>query len=94
MQLKSAKMCLESQQRQPKDRTIPHKLPGKPWEVPGVYLFQANNKNFLCIANYCRNILTAQKVEILSADILVACYKVVLVEYGLPRKITLDIVPT
>ena len=40
---------LEFQQTQPKEQLLPHKVPGKLWQVIGADIFHTEDKNFLCI---------------------------------------------
>ena len=53
---------LEFQQMQPEFKIIPHKVPGKPWEVIGTDLFNINI-NLLCIVDYYRKFPTGDQAE-------------------------------
>ena len=52
MQLKSAPICLKFLQTQPQEQIIPHKVPGKSWEVIGEDIFQIQDKHVLCVIDY------------------------------------------
>ena len=53
---------------QPKDKIIPHDLPGKPWKITGVDLFQINDKDLLYIADYFSKHPIVRQAEILSTE--------------------------
>ena len=38
--------CLEFQQKQPKEKTIHHDIPMRPWDIINVDMFQPNNRNY------------------------------------------------
>ena len=42
--VKNCSTCLEFQQTQPKEKTIHHDIPIRPWDVIGADVFQLNNK--------------------------------------------------
>ena len=44
--------CLDFQAKQAKDRTIPYKMKGRPWESVVIDIFTINNKDYLCIVHY------------------------------------------
>ena len=84
---KHCSTCLEFQQMQPKYKMVQYKLPGKPWKIIKVDLFNLNNRNFLSIVDYFRKFPIIMCAEKLSADSLIVCCKVVFAEYGLPKNI-------
>ena len=43
---------MELQQIQPKNKIIPHKIPGTPREIIGTDWLALNNNYFLCVAGY------------------------------------------
>ena len=55
--------CLEFQQMQPKEKTIHHDIPVRPWDVIGVDVFQLNNKNYLCIVDYHSKFPVIKRME-------------------------------
>ena len=86
---KNCNTCLEFQQTHPKEKTIHHEIPIKPWDVVGADIFQLNNKNYLCIVNYHRKFLVV-KIKGLSVDSLILALKVVFAEYGIPKRVMSD----
>ena len=88
--IKNCNTCLEFQQTQPKERIIQHDIPIRPWDVIGVDMFQLNNKYYLCTVDCHSKFSEVKKVEGLSADSLVSTFKVVLSEYGIPKRVMSD----
>ena len=56
----------------------------------GVGTFQLDNKNYLCTVDYHSKFPEVKKVEGLSADSLGSTFKVVLSEYGIPKRVMSD----
>ena len=83
-------MHLVFQQTQPKEKTIHHDIPLRPWEVLGVDVFQLNNKNYLCVVDYHSKVLVIKKMEGLSAESLIATVKLIFAEYGIPCRLMSD----
>ena len=52
----------------------------------GADVFHISNKNDLCIIDYHSKFPVVKKNEGLSADSLIAAFKVVFSEYGIPKK--------
>ena len=50
--LKHCSACLGFQQTHPKEKIIPHEIPGKQWEAIGMDMFSSNNSSFLCVVHY------------------------------------------
>ena len=69
---------------QPKEKTIHHDIPMRPWDVIGMHVFQFNNKNYLCIIDYHSKLPVVKRMDRLSADSLIAAVKVIFVEDGIP----------
>ena len=67
-----------------------HDIQIRPWDVVGVDMFQLNNQNYLCIANYHGKFLVSKKTEKLSADNLISALKVIFAEYGTPKRVMSD----
>ena len=53
-------------------------------------IFQLNNKNYLCIVDYCSKFPVVEKIEGLSTDSLISALKHVFAEYGIPKGIMSD----
>ena len=83
-------MCLEFQQMQPKEKTIHHNIPLRPWEVISAYVFHFNNKNYLCIVDYHSKFPFIKRLERLSVESLVKTVKIMFAKYGAPQKIMSD----
>ena len=62
-----------------------------PHDIIRAYIFTNNNKNFFCIIDYFQKSPIIKWAENLSADSPITCCNTVLTEYGLPRKILLDV---
>ena len=45
---KNCPTCLDFQETQPKDKTISHKIPGRPWESVRANILALHNKYYLC----------------------------------------------
>ena len=88
--VKNCSTCLEFQQMQPKEKTIHHDIPMRPWDVIGADAFQLNNKNYMCIVDYHSKFPVIKRMEGLSAESLIAAVKVVFVENGIPHRIMSD----
>ena len=43
---------LDFQATQPKDKTLPHEILGRPWESVPADIFSINNKHHLCTVDY------------------------------------------
>ena len=75
---------------QPKEKTIHHDIPMRPWDVIGTDMFQLNNKNYKCIVHYHSKFPVVKRMDRLSADSLIATVKVIFAEYGVPHRIMSD----
>ena len=75
---------------QPKEKIIHHDIATRPWDVVGADTFHINNKNYLCIIDYHSKFPVVKKTKGLSADSLIAAFKVVFSEYRIPKKIMSD----
>ena len=53
---------------QPKHKTIPYKIPGKPWVTTDAVIFILNNSHFLCIIDYHSNFPVVKPAEGQSAE--------------------------
>ena len=62
----------------------------RPWDEVGVYMFQLNNKNYICIVDYHSKFPVMERMEGLSAVSLIAAVKIIFVEYGIPHRIMSD----
>ena len=82
--IKSYNTCLEFQQMQPKEKTIHHDIPLRPWEVLGADVFLFNNKNYLCIVDYHSKFPVIKRMEGLSMESLITTIKIIFAEYGIP----------
>ena len=82
--------CLEFPQMQPKEKTIHHDIPMRPWDVVGAHMFQLNNKNYICIVEYHSKFPLTKRMEGLSSESLIAAVKIIFVEYGIPHRIMSD----
>ena len=76
--VKNCIMCLEFQQIQPKEKTIHHDIPLRPWDVIGADIFQLHNKNYLCVVNYHSKFPLIKRMEELSAESLITTAKIIL----------------
>ena len=81
---------VEFQQMQPKEKTIHHDIPMKPWDVIGADVFQLNSKNYICLVNYHSKFPVIKQMNGLSADSLIAAVKVIFAEYHIPCRIMSD----
>ena len=54
-------------------------------------MFTLNIKNCLCIVDYHRKFPIVKKADDMSTDSLILAYKVIFLEFGLPKKIMSDI---
>ena len=54
-------------------------------------MFTLNNKNYLCIVDYQSKFPTVKKAKDMSADSLILPCKVIVSEFGLPKKIMSDV---
>ena len=88
--MKNCNTCLEFQQMQPKEKTIHHDIPLRPWEVIGADVFHFNNKNYLCIVYYHSKFPVIKRIEGLSIENLTATTKVIFAEYGILHKLMSD----
>ena len=66
---------------------IPHKVPGKLWEVIGANISQILDKHFLRIVDHFSKLPITKCVDCLTAECLLAHCKSVFAEHDLPRKI-------
>ena len=73
-----------------KDKIIHHDIPIRPWDVIGADMFILNNKQYLCIVDYHSKFPIVKKTEGLSADSLILMCKIIVAEYGIPKKILSD----
>ena len=44
--MKNCPTCLDFQATQPKDETVSHEIPGKPWVSVGADIFMINKKHY------------------------------------------------
>ena len=50
-------------------------------------IFQLNNKNYLCIVDYHSKFLVIKKMEVLSAENLIAAVKIIFADYGVLHRL-------
>ena len=79
-------MCLEFQQRQPKEKKLAHEMPGKLCETLGTGIFTLNKIINLCNADYISKFLMVKRIDGLSVDDLIRSCKIISPEYGLPKR--------
>ena len=79
--VKQCATCLDHQQIQSHDKTIPYDILCKPWEVVGADVLSINNNTLLCVVNYYSKFLIVQKTYALSADDLIRVAKIVFSEF-------------
>ena len=84
--IKNCTMHLTFQQVRPKEKIIHHDIPVRPWDVVGTDMFHINNKNYLCIIDYHSKFLAVKKARGLSANCLIATFKIVFSDYRLLKK--------
>ena len=82
--------CLDSQQTQPHEKTIPYELPYKPCEVVSVGIHFISKNMLPCIVDYYSKLPIMKKVDGLSADDLVRVTNIVFTEFGLLMKVISD----
>ena len=70
---------------QPKEKTIHHDTPMKPWDVIGADMFQLKNKNYLSLIDYYSKFLVIKRMNRLSADSLIAAVKVIFAKWHTPQ---------
>ena len=75
---------------QPKEKSIHHNIPLRPWEVVGADVFHFNNKNYLCVVDYNSKFPIIKRLVGLSAENLINTIKIIFAEYGIPQKIMSD----
>ena len=56
---------------QPQEKTTPHEVPAKLWEIVGIDIIMINNENLLCIVDYYTKFLVVKKVESMLAKDLI-----------------------
>ena len=82
--------CLKFQQTQPKEETIHHDIPLRPWEVIGVDIFHINNINYLCVVDYHSMFLVIKRIKGLWAEHLIARVKIIFAEYSILHRLMPD----
>ena len=83
--------CLEHQQTQPKEKTIPYEVSCKLVEMVDTgMLFLVKHKTVVCTVDYYSE-FPIVKSDCLAVDDLVKVFKVIFGEFGLPRKIIFDV---
>ena len=75
---------------QPKEKTIHHDIPMRPWDVIGADAFQLRKKNYLCIVDYHSKFPVIKNMEGLSAESCIAVAKRIFAEYGIPHRLMSD----
>ena len=84
--IKHCSTCLECWNMQVQEKTVHNKVLTKLWEVVDTDIFKASNETLLCIVDYYSKFPLVKKVESISAEDLIWATKVVLAEFGLPRR--------
>ena len=74
--MKQFATCLDYQHTQPQEKTIPHNLPGKLWEIVGADIFSIDNETLFCIVDYYSKFPVMKRTDVLSADDLRRATKV------------------
>ena len=85
-------MCstwLEFPQVQPKEKTIHHDIPLRPWDVIGADVFQLNSKKYLCIVDYHSKLLVIKRMEGLLEESYCSS-KIIFAEYGITCRLMSD----
>ena len=67
-------------------KPILQKLPIKPWKTVGTNIFSIDHEKLLYIVYYYSKLPVMRRVDGLSADNLIRAAKVMLAEFGLPKK--------
>ena len=75
---------------QPKEKTLHHDIPMRPWDGISADMFQLNNKNYICIVDYYNKFPVIKGMDGLSANSLIAAVKVIFAEYRIPCRIMSD----
>ena len=88
--VKHHRTCLDFWQTQPKEKTIHHDIPLRPWDVLGMDVFQLNKINYLCAVYYHSKFLIIKRMEGLSRESRIAMVKFIFAEYGIPHRLMLD----
>ena len=88
--IKGCNTWLEFQQIQPKEKTIHHDIPLRPWKVLGADIFHINNENYLCVIDYHSKFPVIKRMEGLSTESLITTTKVIFAEYSIPHKLMSD----
>ena len=83
--IKQCTTCPEFQQMQPKEKSIHHDIPLRPWELVGGDIFHFNNKNYLCVVDYNSKFPVVKRLEGLSAENPINTIKIIFTEYGIPK---------
>ena len=76
------------QQIQPKNKTIPHEIPSKPWNKIGVKLLIIKYSSILWVVAYCNKFQMVKWAEGPSEEHWVRYCKFIFAEYGLLQKIS------
>ena len=76
--------CLEYQQTQPQEKTMPYEIPNKLWEVIGTGTFFV--KIHLCIIDCYSMFPNVNKANSLAADDMAETAKIIVTDFELPKK--------
>ena len=80
--IKQCATCLEFQQTQPKEKTIHHEVPLRPWEAVEADVFHFNNINYLCVVDYNSKFPIVRKLQGLSVEHLTNAVSAIFTKYG------------
>ena len=69
--VKQSVTCKEYQHTQPNEKTIPHEMPYKPWEVVGTDIITIKKNTLLFIIDYYNKIPVVKKPDGLLVDKLI-----------------------
>ena len=69
--IKHCSTHLGYQNMQLQEKTIPHKILSKPWEVLGADIFMVGDETLLCIVDYYTKFPVVKKVESMLAEDLI-----------------------
>ena len=84
------KVCATYQREQPKEPLICHKIPSRPWEIVGSYIFHFQCKDYLCTVDYYSNYFDVDSLKDKDATEVIQVLKRQFARHGIPNRLVSD----
>jgi hypothetical protein len=83
-------ICLENQDKQPKEPMMMHEVPSRPWEKVSCDLCEYKDEHFLVVCDYYSGFIEMAKLEETTSAVVIKHLKANIARYGIMDKLVTD----